>query len=140
MSLGDNIRIMRRARDFSQQQLADILGYKSDVTIQHWETGRNEPNVGALQKMCALFGVSFSDMCTLDLSEEWIKDAVLKRGDIISMIEEIPAGDLDVMYDIVLGYLRGIRTRRERTDAESGKAKIGKIPNQGSEDIERTQD
>ena len=48
--LGDNIRIIRKARELSQKKLADLMGYKAHSTLAKVETGVNDITVETLYK------------------------------------------------------------------------------------------
>lgn len=68
MYLPKNIRHLRKEKLLGQEQLANILGYKSYTTIQKWETGASEPPLKQVKKMADLFGVDIDDMAKRDLS------------------------------------------------------------------------
>lgn len=68
MYLPKNIRYLRKEKLLGQEQLANILGYKSYTTIQKWETGASEPPLKQVKKMADLFGVDIDDMTKRDLS------------------------------------------------------------------------
>lgn len=53
------IKELRNIYKLTQQQLADKLGLKKS-TIGSWESGKNNPELQALENICNLFGVSFS--------------------------------------------------------------------------------
>lgn len=55
-NLAERIRLMRRSRDMTQQQLADRLGVACS-TIAMYETGKREPNLDTLEKLADIFGV-----------------------------------------------------------------------------------
>ena len=67
MCLANNIRFLRKQREMSQEQLAEILGYKSYTTIQKWESGISEPPLKQLRKMADLFGVDINDMASVNM-------------------------------------------------------------------------
>lgn len=67
MTLSKNIRFLRRKREMSQEQLADLLGYKSYTTIQKWESGVSEPPIKILQQIAEIFHVDINDLATKDL-------------------------------------------------------------------------
>lgn len=48
---------MRTARGWTQQDLADKLNTKYQ-TIGHYETGRREPDIDTIFRLCDVFGVS----------------------------------------------------------------------------------
>lgn len=69
MTLPKNIRYLRLKKDWSQDYLADALGYKSYTTIQKWETGVSEPPLKTLAKLAELFDVEIDDLAKQDLTE-----------------------------------------------------------------------
>ncbi len=67
MYLGKNIRYLRRKNGFSQENIANKLGYKSFTTIQKWESGTSEPPIKKLKDLSELFNVDMDDMNNKDL-------------------------------------------------------------------------
>ena len=53
----DNLRSERKKRGLTQAQAAEALGV-SDKTYSKWETGENEPDIDALCRLGAFYGVS----------------------------------------------------------------------------------
>ena len=49
MGFSNNIRFLRKQRNLTQEELAEMVGYKSFTTIQKWEAGDSEPNMGVLR-------------------------------------------------------------------------------------------
>lgn len=43
MNIGDRVKALRKEKGITQQELADLLGYKSKSTITHIEKGRDIP-------------------------------------------------------------------------------------------------
>ena len=70
MGLGDNIRYLRIKNGFSQDYVAEMLGYKSYTTIQKWESGVSEPPVKKLKELATLFHADMNDMANTDLTRE----------------------------------------------------------------------
>lgn len=68
MGLGDNIRYLRIKRGFSQDYIAEQLGYKSYTTIQKWESGVSEPPVKKLKELSVLLNADMNDMANKDLA------------------------------------------------------------------------
>lgn len=69
MYLADNIRYLRKNRHMSQEDLADLLGYKSFTTIQRWEDGSSKPRINVLQQLCDVFAVDLNDLTGTDLTQ-----------------------------------------------------------------------
>lgn len=70
MCLADNIRYLRTKKGFSQEYLAQELGYKSFTTIQKWESGVSEPPIKVLRKLAELFQVDIDDLASKKLQLE----------------------------------------------------------------------
>ena len=65
--LGKNLRYLRLKHKYSQEKIAEILGYKSFTTIQKWEAGSSKPNLDKLQILANLYNVSLNDIVSSDL-------------------------------------------------------------------------
>ena len=66
--LGENIRFLRTKKGYSQDDIANMLGYKSFTTIQKWESGVSEPPLKALKKLSEIFNIDMNDLATKKLS------------------------------------------------------------------------
>lgn len=67
MCLSKNIRYLRLKKNFSQEYIAERLGYKSYTTIQKWESGVSEPPIAKLRQLSDLLGVDINDIATKDI-------------------------------------------------------------------------
>ncbi len=102
--LGNNIRYLRIKRGFSQDYIAEQLGYKSYTTIQKWESGVSEPPVKKLKELSLLLNVDMDDMTNKDLQAESnsIAPIINKHGIIIKVLGRVAAGiPLEAIEDIV---------------------------------------
>lgn len=70
MMLGKNIRYLRLKRGWSQDLLAEKMGYKSYTTIQKWETGISEPQFAKAKQLAELFNIDIDSLTNKDLSEQ----------------------------------------------------------------------
>lgn len=61
MSIAENIKKLREYYNISQKELAEIAGV-TDKAISTWETGNNEPRMGAIQKISEHFHIKKSDI------------------------------------------------------------------------------
>ena len=68
MLLSNNIRFLRKQKGWSQDMLAEMLGYKSYTTIQKWESGVSEPPIKKLKALSELFHVDMDDLNNKNLS------------------------------------------------------------------------
>ena len=95
MKFKENLRYLRKSNNMSQQDLADIFGYKSFTTIQKWEDGTSFPKVENLNKLSEVFNVELNHLLNIDLTNE--KTAVPILG-------EVKAGYDMYVDENILGY------------------------------------
>lgn len=69
MCLANNIRYLRKKKNYSQDYIAEKLGYKSYTTIQKWESGVSEPSIAKLKELADLFDVDMNDMTTKNIEK-----------------------------------------------------------------------
>ena len=79
MYIGKNIRYLRAKHDYSQEDLAKALGYKSYTTITKWESGVSEPTLKMANHIADFFKMSVNDLCYKDLEREFSKP-IEKKG------------------------------------------------------------
>ena len=86
MKLFDKIRILRKARGLSQEQLGYSLSRVnkdgiSRQTISDWENGKFEPKLENIRDLADIFDVSFDTLLdeSIDLDDEEVLDRVLNR-------------------------------------------------------------
>lgn len=61
MSIGNNIKILRKKYGLSQQDLADIAGV-TNKAVSTWESNTKEPRMGAIEKIANHFGIKKSNL------------------------------------------------------------------------------
>ena len=66
MSFGQQLIKLRKRKNLTQIELADIVGVKQYV-ISAWENDRTEPNISQLSKLGDLFGVSIDYLIDKDV-------------------------------------------------------------------------
>ena len=83
MSIGANIKKLRRERDITQEVLAEMLGLTPSA-ISQWETDRVLPDVSQLPQLCNIFRVSADVILGIDVDEvdERIKEIRQKADDL----------------------------------------------------------
>lgn len=79
---GKNLKYLRLRDNISQDELAAELGYKSYTTIQKWEMGSSEPNMGVVNKLADKWNLSIDELVNVDLEA--------KRYDISTPANIIP--------------------------------------------------
>lgn len=64
-----NVRYLRKKKNLSQDELAEMLGYKSYTTIQKWEQATNEPTFAKAKTLSEILGYSMQEMAKIDLEQ-----------------------------------------------------------------------
>lgn len=59
--IGAFIAEMRKVRQLTQHDLADIIGI-SDKTVSRWETGRGMPEVSLIIPLCNVLGITATEL------------------------------------------------------------------------------
>ncbi len=75
MSIGTTIKKLRRERDMTQEQLADLLGITANA-ISQWECDRTAPDISQLPMLSSIFRVSADEILGIDVSS---RDAKIKE-------------------------------------------------------------
>ena len=84
--IGEKIRVLRKARRLTQEQLAEHLNV-SPQAVSKWETGLSSPDIDMLPRLAAFFGTSVDDLLDFDrrrLDEEvdrLVRESVPLRED-----------------------------------------------------------
>lgn len=102
--LGDNIRYLRTKRGYSQDYIAEKLGYKSYTTIQKWESGISEPPVKKLKELSILLDADMNDIANKDLQFEDNSLAPISntKSVTIKVLGRVAAGiPLEAVEDII---------------------------------------
>ena len=67
MSFGKNIKKLRRERDMTQEQLAEILSI-SPQAVSRWETDAAMPDISLLAPLCNLFHITSDELLGIDIT------------------------------------------------------------------------
>ena len=86
MNFSNNLRYLRKSHGYSQEFIAEKLGYKSFTTIQKWESGISEPSVEKQEQLAKLFNVTMDERLTSDF--EGNKLPRTETGTVVSEREE----------------------------------------------------
>lgn len=68
MSIGSNIKRLRREKDITQEQLAEYLGITSRAVSQ-WECDRTAPDLSQIPALCHIFDVSSDTLLGIDIEK-----------------------------------------------------------------------
>ena len=69
MSFGKTIKKLRREREMTQEQLAEILSI-SPQAVSRWETDMAMPDISLIAPLCNLFNVTSDELLEIDLSQK----------------------------------------------------------------------
>jgi len=122
--LADNLRLLRKAKGYNQERIANLLGVKTH-TYGAYERGDNRPPIDKLLTLSDLFGISLDEMVKsridpatgMPIGQDDVNPVVLER------FTSVPI----VPYRVLAGYL----TQSHSPDYFDGLEKL-LIPKQGT--------
>lgn len=81
MQIGTNIKRLRRAKDMTQESLAEYLGV-SVSAVSQWESEKTAPDLSLLPPLCHLLGVTSNQLLGIDLEakEKRIEEIINKAN------------------------------------------------------------
>jgi len=68
MKFGDNLKIIRKNKKMSQEQLAEKVGV-SRQSVSKWETGEAYPEMNNILELCKIFNCKINDIVHTDMSD-----------------------------------------------------------------------
>lgn len=68
MSIGTTIKILRRGRDLTQEELAEVLGVSAKAVSQ-WENDRTAPDLSQIPAICTYFDISADTLLGIDTAQ-----------------------------------------------------------------------
>lgn len=98
-SIGEKIRILRKAKGLTQEDLGEHIGAKRS-TVGSYETGRRTPYVKDLEKIAAFFGVGL-DYFGVTNTREDVQD-ILARSRKVFENNDIPAESKEELYKEIM--------------------------------------
>jgi len=137
MTIGENIRTLRKQHHLKQSELGKMLNVSGN-TVSSWETNRTEPNIGMIEAMRKIFdcektdiidGVSeakqvinrISDKLTAVqggydvFANEFMNDK--EFVDHIRMLYALPKDQRATIYLAIQGVYYGINAKKDALDA-----------------------
>ncbi|WP_414655138.1 helix-turn-helix transcriptional regulator [Flavobacterium sp. UBA6046] len=58
----NNLKLLRIQHNLTQQQVAELIGHKSNDRISHWEKGQKIPSLKNLMKLSEVFRVRMEEL------------------------------------------------------------------------------
>lgn len=105
MTIGDRVKELRTKKGLTQQDLAELLGYKTKSSVAHIEKGRDIPRAMVVKLANILDTTPAYLMGWTDensTSTENDRSAVIKR------INDLPDDQFEKLADRLEGYLDGL--------------------------------
>ena len=96
MSIGSNIKRLRREMNITQEQLAEYLGISSR-SVSQWECERTSPDISQIPALCHIFDVSSDVLLGIDIEKS--KETVQKY--LAEAQEALHSGDFEKNVQIL---------------------------------------
>lgn len=95
--IAKKIKILRKARGYTQQQLADLLGVQR-ATISNYEIGRRSPHIKELARLAEILGVNleYFGVTNNDLTD------LIAKARVVFDDDEIPTEEKAKCYKEIL--------------------------------------
>ncbi|BCN28937.1 helix-turn-helix domain-containing protein [Anaeromicropila herbilytica] len=100
--IGENIYKLRKQRNFTQQQLSEILGV-SIAAISKWETGSAYPDIELLPKIASIFDVSIDYFFNYHLDSIYNRTIVIDKAKQLSEKKEFSTA-ISMLKEALLRY------------------------------------
>jgi transcriptional regulator with XRE-family HTH domain len=103
VKIGKFIASQRKSKNYTQKQLADILGI-SDKTVSKWECGKGFPEVSLLLPLCNELGISVNEL----LSGERVSDDNYQKKaeeNMVNLVKEAQESKKKIMLSIMVTVL-----------------------------------
>lgn len=119
LTLGENIRRLRRGRDMTQEQLADALAV-SFQAISRWENGSTYPDIELIPAIASFFSVSADELLGIPEAEKnrQAEALVMQYADILN--HEYPSADEEKRAELrveLAGLVKTLRRDFPMTEA-----------------------
>ena len=112
MNFGNNLKTLRKEKNITQLELANILGVTTR-TIQNYESCKREPNIETLEKLSNYFEVQIDYLIGKSnfkrFNSEIIKDDLLKVLESIEKLDKdkskLIVNTIDSLYLLINSYI-----------------------------------
>ena len=68
MKFGDNLKLIRKNKKMSQEQLAEKMNV-SRQSVSKWETGEAYPEMNNILELCKIFNCKINDLVHTDMTD-----------------------------------------------------------------------
>jgi transcriptional regulator with XRE-family HTH domain len=112
--LGENIKRYRKSKGLTQEQLANLLGYKGKSAVANWEKGYNSPTDDKIEMMLDIFGVDANTLygwynaAQIKSDAEELANMILKDVKVSNLVETLKNISPEDM-DLVISFAKRLR-------------------------------
>ena len=103
--LGENLMILRKKYNYSQQELAEMLSV-SRQTISNWECGQGAPSLDKAKELAEIYNISLDDLAANNVEIVAQKRKEKENHILKSLVGKtvlMECSDLDLLVDSVNG-------------------------------------
>ena len=97
MKLGEKIKLLRKSKNISQDQLASMLNINRNY-LSRVETGKSEPSSSVLKNIATIFNIDLNSLLDIKKSDE---ESAKKMEYIVSSCKQLADKDLDFLVRII---------------------------------------
>ena len=116
MAFANRLKKYRTDLGLKQEELADKIGV-SQKTISSWETGRSEPVMGEVVKLCKIFDCSIADLT--ETREKKVGEITIE-----DVYAKIPQMDLDSVKHLIDYCYKLLEQKKQKAQLEDEIAKL----------------
>lgn len=98
---GDKIYAFRKARGFSQPQLAEMIGVTKN-SITNWEKGTSRPELAIIPKLCTALGISADIFFGMPLPENTLNDSELEHMKLYRSLDRYKQRSVDALMESMI--------------------------------------
>ena len=96
INVGNKIRELRRAQNFTLRQLAELLEV-THTAVSLWESGRREPDLKTVVKLSQIFFVSVDEL--LDPRQDYIQMKFPKKENVVGVVNRNGENTIFILDD-----------------------------------------
>lgn len=108
---GNRLQTIRKIKNYTQQQLADLLGLKNKTTLSSWEVGKSEPDIAAIKDLCSVLEISLNEL--FDFHQEtrpMCSTSQINNKPKRKSLDELIEEEDKKRYAKIAGYGGGVKT------------------------------
>lgn len=107
MSIGDNLKKIRKNKKMTQQDFGKLVGLSTN-TVQRYELGKRQPNIETITKIAEALEVPVNELLNPISTEEMIQNSISKSkespgsiGKCFAVIENKKEQEINLLYNLL---------------------------------------